>query len=191
MYLYEFISVRGWAIGAGPRKEGTLKITKIAPIDLYSKKIAHSNVKYKMLGWWLRCCFTSHSTIFQPYMWRQIHVDVQVDWRRSWTYRRAQCNRHFIRFLNVPVQEPTRGHPFHGHSEYPDPFYCGIGIKQAIQGRSLGRTRPWSNPLGQTAGTQKTVLVAFYDTLGDTEDLFILLRFLTRIKYKMQYLSNI
>ena len=31
-------------------------------------------------------CLTSHATIFQSYMWRQI--DVQADWRRSWTYGR-------------------------------------------------------------------------------------------------------
>ena len=32
-------------------------------------------------------CLTSQSTIFQSYMWR--HIDVQADWRRSWTYGRA------------------------------------------------------------------------------------------------------
>ena len=32
-------------------------------------------------------CLTSHLTIFQSYMWR--HIDVQADWRRSWTYGRA------------------------------------------------------------------------------------------------------
>ena len=32
-------------------------------------------------------CLTSHATIFQLYMWR--HIDVQADWRRSWTYGRA------------------------------------------------------------------------------------------------------
>ena len=30
------------------------------------------------------CCLTSKLTIFQSYMWR--HIDVQADWRRSWTY---------------------------------------------------------------------------------------------------------
>ena len=32
-------------------------------------------------------CLTSQLTIFQSYMWR--HIDVQADWRRSWTYGRA------------------------------------------------------------------------------------------------------
>ena len=32
-------------------------------------------------------CLTSQGTIFQLYMWR--HIDVQADWRRSWTYGRA------------------------------------------------------------------------------------------------------
>ena len=45
--------------------------------------------KYK-LGWvelsWISC-LTSQLTIFQSYMWR--HIDVQADWRRSWTYGRA------------------------------------------------------------------------------------------------------
>ena len=35
----------------------------------------------------LRNCLTSQLTIFQSYMWR--HIDVQADWRRSWTYGRA------------------------------------------------------------------------------------------------------
>ena len=32
-------------------------------------------------------CFTSRATIFQLYMWQ--HIDVEADWRRSWTYGRA------------------------------------------------------------------------------------------------------
>ena len=32
-------------------------------------------------------CLTSQLTIFQSYIWR--HIDVQADWRRSWTYGRA------------------------------------------------------------------------------------------------------
>ena len=32
-------------------------------------------------------CLTSHATILKLYMWR--HIDVQADWRRSWTYGRA------------------------------------------------------------------------------------------------------
>ena len=32
-------------------------------------------------------CLTSQLTIFQSYMWR--HIDVQAEWRRSWTYGRA------------------------------------------------------------------------------------------------------
>ena len=34
-------------------------------------------------------CLTSHWTIFQLYMRR--HIDVQADWRRSWTYGRANA----------------------------------------------------------------------------------------------------
>ena len=52
-------------------------------------------------------CLTSHLTIFQSYMWR--HIDVQADWRRSWTYGRAP-NAIDISYgsFNVPVQAPTR-----------------------------------------------------------------------------------
>ena len=32
-------------------------------------------------------CLTSQLTIFQSYMWR--HIDVQAEWRSSWTYGRA------------------------------------------------------------------------------------------------------
>ena len=44
---------------------------------------------FNVKGWvseWI-CCLTSQLTIFQSYMWR--HIDVQADWRRSWTYGRA------------------------------------------------------------------------------------------------------
>ena len=41
--------------------------------------------KVELLGW--ICCLTSQLTIFQSYMWQ--HIDVQADWRRSWTYGRA------------------------------------------------------------------------------------------------------
>ena len=30
-----------------------------------------------------------------------------------------QRHRHFVGFFNVPVQAPTRGHPFYGYSEKP------------------------------------------------------------------------
>ena len=41
------------------------------------------------VDWLLNVSFslTSHSTIFQLYMRR--HVDMQADWRKSWTYDRA------------------------------------------------------------------------------------------------------
>ena len=45
---------------------------------------------FKMVNswwWWWIGCFTSQLMIFQSYMWR--HIDVQADWRRSWTYGRA------------------------------------------------------------------------------------------------------
>ena len=29
----------------------------------------------------------------------------------------SQRHRHFVGFLNVPVQAPTRDHPFYGYSE--------------------------------------------------------------------------
>ena len=44
-----------------------------------------TNRKSYELSW--ICCLTSQLTIFQSYMWR--HIDVQADWRRSWTYGRA------------------------------------------------------------------------------------------------------
>ena len=31
----------------------------------------------------------------------------------------SQRHRHFVWFFNVPVQPPTRGHPFYGYSEKP------------------------------------------------------------------------
>ena len=48
-------------------------------------------------------------------MWQ--HIDVQADWRRSWTYRRAPNARHFVGFVNVPVQAPF----LYGYSETPPP----------------------------------------------------------------------
>ena len=55
-------------------------------------------------------CLTSQSTIFESYMWR--HTDVQADWRRKFDIRSgSQRRRHFVWFINVPVQARTRGHP--------------------------------------------------------------------------------
>ena len=34
----------------------------------------------------------------------------------------SQRHRHFAGFFNVPVQEPTRDHPFYGYSEKPPHF---------------------------------------------------------------------
>ena len=57
-------------------------------------------------------CFTSHATIFQFYMWRQI--DGQAEWRRSWTCGRAP--------FNVPVQAPTRDKRFYTLFRETAPF---------------------------------------------------------------------
>ena len=67
-------------------------------------------------------CLTSQLTIFQSYMWR--HIDVQADWRRSWTYGRAPnaIYRHFVGFFNVPVLAPTRDHPFYTVIWHTAPF---------------------------------------------------------------------
>ena len=46
-------------------------------------------------------------------------------------YLRSGSQRHFIGFFNVPVQVPTRGHPFYGYSEKPPhlvAFYDTLGI---------------------------------------------------------------
>ena len=47
--------------------------------------ILHRDAILELLSW--IGCLTSQLTIFQSYMWR--HIDVQADWRRSWTYGRA------------------------------------------------------------------------------------------------------
>ena len=44
-------------------------------------------------------------------MWR--HIDVQAEWRRSWTYGRAPNAIDIVGFFNVPVQAPTRDQPFY------------------------------------------------------------------------------
>ena len=48
-----------------------------------------STLQYCINWWFLEwvSIFTLQSTIFQLYMWR--HLDVQADWRRSWTYGRT------------------------------------------------------------------------------------------------------
>ena len=45
----------------------------------------------------------------------------------------SQCHRHFVGFFNMPVQAPTRGHPFYGSSKEPthlDAFYNTLGIRR-------------------------------------------------------------
>ena len=49
-------------------------------------------------------------------------------------------HRHFIWLFNVPVQAPTRGHPFYGYSEKPPhlvAFYDMLGIR-----RTYTRNKP-------------------------------------------------
>ena len=48
---------------------------------------------------------TSHSTIFQLYLWW--HIEVQVAWRRR-LYSRLPRHRHFVVFFKVPVQQRHR-----------------------------------------------------------------------------------
>ena len=48
-------------------------------------------------------CSTSESTIFQSYVWR--HIDVQTDWRRSWTYGRP---RNAIGISYGPLTCPSK-----------------------------------------------------------------------------------
>ena len=51
-------------------------------ITLWSAFVSITKNELSWIG-----CLTSQLTIFQSYMWR--HIDVQADWRRSWTYGRA------------------------------------------------------------------------------------------------------
>ena len=45
----------------------------------------------------------------------------------------SQRHKHFAGFFNVPVQAPTRGHPFYGYYEKPPhliAFYDTLGIRR-------------------------------------------------------------
>ena len=80
-------------IDIGPRKKCTKNLwSEVKVIVKYSVHMLCFNditqTIYKLvelLSWIV--CLTSQLTIFQSYMWR--HIDVQADWRRSWTYGRA------------------------------------------------------------------------------------------------------
>ena len=52
------------------------------PAKFHHDRMKNDRVDLSWFG-----CLTSQLTIFQLYMWR--HIDVQADWRRSWTYGRA------------------------------------------------------------------------------------------------------
>ena len=78
-----------------------------------------SKIRFKLTinSWfltWLICRLTSHSTIFQLYicMWWRTEDRPTV---------RLPCHRHFVGFLNLPVQAPTRGQPFNSYSEKSPP----------------------------------------------------------------------
>ena len=58
----------------------------------------------------------------------------------------SQRYRHFVRFFNVPVQAPTRGHHFYGYSEklpYLVAFYDTLGIP-----RTYSHLKPPGSPWG-------------------------------------------
>ena len=56
-------------------------------------------------------CFTSHATIFQLYMWR--HRWAGGLEKKLYLRSGSKPRRHFVGFYNMPVQAPTRGHPFY------------------------------------------------------------------------------
>ena len=62
--------------------------------------------KYGLVYW----CATSHSMIFQLYMWRHRCADGPK--KKLYLRSGSQRHRHFVGFFNMPVQAPTRGHPF-------------------------------------------------------------------------------
>ena len=43
----------------------------------------------------------------------------------------SQRHRHFVGFFNVPVQAPTRGHPFYGYAEKP-PHLVAVGERGGV-----------------------------------------------------------
>ena len=87
-------------------------------------------------------------------MWR--HIDVQADWRSSWTYGRAlNAIRHFVRFFNVPVQAPT-------HHPNKSPFTT----RWEYGGHFLDLTPPGGTPEGEGVGKVRLLFYAVSATMA-------------------------
>ena len=96
--LYDVLYKHGYMLGVEAELKSVGKIFKmqyklwfwfsiyINYWIIFTQLIASRVVIQRVELSWI-CCLTSQLTIFQSYMWR--HIDVQADWRRSWTYGRA------------------------------------------------------------------------------------------------------
>ena len=92
-------------------------------------------VKVTMVTVWVYWCFTSHMqpTIFQSCMWRH---RCEGGLKKLHLRSGSQRHRHFVGFFNVPVQAPTRGHPFYTvlptHRPIYSPFTTRLGYGERI-----------------------------------------------------------
>ena len=143
-----------------------------------------SNVSWVVnVNEWISC-LTSQLTIFQSY--RCVGgLKKKLDLRSG-----SQRHRHFVGFFNVPVQAPTRDHPFYMVIPTPD------NPKVTRHTRQIWWNLPRSGEIFQlflnkhaqiSTKVQKCLvscknfrdvcdtqpqLVTFYDNAGDTEDTF-------------------
>ena len=88
-------------------------------------------------------CFSSHSTIFQLCMRRHRCAG---GLKKLDLWSGSQRHRHYVGFFNVPVQAPTRGHPFYAYSENPPhlvTIYDTLGIR-----RTYSHLKPPGPPRG-------------------------------------------
>ena len=125
-----------------------LAFRKAVLLLLFSMFLALKRAVWYTAGYQCVCwSLTSHATRFQLYMCRhrcagglkKLYLHVQCD---------SQRHRHVVGFFNVPVQAPTRGHPFYTVIPRNRPhvvaFYDTLGIR-----RTDSHLKPPASPRGQ------------------------------------------
>ena len=165
------------------------------PIELQNPLIQHCDIffnnwwEFIMLAWieiiWIgfECiaCLTSHSTIFQLYIWR--HIDVQANWR-SWTYGRDSTPLTFRRVLKRASPSTDTGPTFLRLLQKTVPFQSPFTTRKGIR-RTYLHLKPFGSPRGSLF---KSFLI--YD-INLNVFLFIILKMFSYLLYYFRHWSTI
>ena len=101
----------------------------------------------------------------------------------------SQRHRHFVEFFNVPVQAPTRNHPFYGYSKKPPPFQSPFTTRMWIR-RTYCRLNPPGSQRGKRCHGKRTVLAMVEYYMYKCRKINCCNNFSTNLWMHMQCITN-